>query len=72
MYMLCCATLGAYSVRVPNLSSFGASKAALARWSELISADIPELPKVLLLTPPTFNLRFRDQMLLLTDQEENY
>jgi len=35
-------TIGAYSVRVPNLSSYGASKAALARWSELIAVDIPE------------------------------
>ena len=35
-------TIGAYSVRVPNLSAYGASKAALARWSELISVDIPD------------------------------
>jgi NAD(P)-dependent dehydrogenase (short-subunit alcohol dehydrogenase family) len=35
-------TIGAYSVRVPLLSSYGASKAALARWSELISVDVPE------------------------------
>jgi len=35
-------TVGAYSVRVPLLSSYGASKAALARWSELISVDVPE------------------------------
>lgn len=38
-------TMGAYSVpvaRVPNLSSYCASKAALARWSECISVDIPE------------------------------
>ena len=35
-------TMGAYSVRVPNLSSYGASKAALARWSELIAVDVPE------------------------------
>ena len=35
-------TIGAYSVRVPHLSSYGASKAALARWSELIAVDIPE------------------------------
>jgi NAD(P)-dependent dehydrogenase (short-subunit alcohol dehydrogenase family) len=35
-------TIGAYSARVTLLSSYGASKAALARWSELISADILE------------------------------
>ncbi|KAE9364317.1 NAD(P)-binding protein [Stipitochalara longipes BDJ] len=35
-------TLGAYSVQVPALSSYAASKAALARWSELLPADIPE------------------------------
>jgi NAD(P)-dependent dehydrogenase (short-subunit alcohol dehydrogenase family) len=35
-------TIGAYSVRVPGLSSYGASKAALARWSELVSVDVPE------------------------------
>ncbi|KAH7324917.1 hypothetical protein B0I35DRAFT_348081 [Stachybotrys elegans] len=35
-------TIGAYSVRVPHLSSYGASKAALARWSELISVDVPD------------------------------
>ncbi|KAH7024314.1 uncharacterized protein B0I36DRAFT_352564 [Microdochium trichocladiopsis] len=35
-------TIGAYSVRVPHLSSYGASKAALARWSESIAVDIPE------------------------------
>ncbi|PVI06246.1 NAD(P)-binding protein [Periconia macrospinosa] len=35
-------TIGAYSVRVPKLSSYGATKAALARWSELISVDVPE------------------------------
>ena len=35
-------TIGAYSVRVPTLSSYGASKAALSRWSELVSEDIPE------------------------------
>ncbi|MCJ1401671.1 hypothetical protein MMC11_004888 [Xylographa trunciseda] len=35
-------TIGAYSVRVPNLSSYGASKAALARWSELVAADVSE------------------------------
>ena len=35
-------TMGAYSVHVPQLSSYGASKAALARWSELIADDVPE------------------------------
>ncbi|KAH6717059.1 hypothetical protein DL95DRAFT_395804 [Leptodontidium sp. 2 PMI_412] len=35
-------TLGAYSVRVPNLASYAASKAALARFSEIIGSDIPE------------------------------
>lgn len=35
-------TIGAYSVRVPGLSSYGASKAALSRWSELVSVDVPE------------------------------
>ncbi len=35
-------TIGSYSVRVPHLSSYGASKAALARWSELIAVDVPE------------------------------
>lgn len=35
-------TIGAYSVRVPNLSAYAASKAALARWSETISVDVPE------------------------------
>ncbi|KAL2822270.1 hypothetical protein BDW59DRAFT_173921 [Aspergillus cavernicola] len=34
-------TVGAYSVHVPSLSSYGASKAAFLRWSELISDDIP-------------------------------
>jgi NAD(P)-dependent dehydrogenase (short-subunit alcohol dehydrogenase family) len=35
-------TIGAYSVRVPQLSAYGASKAALIRWSELASVDVPE------------------------------
>ena len=35
-------TMGAYSARMPQLSSYGASKAALARWSELIAVDVPE------------------------------
>lgn len=35
-------TIGAYSVRIPNLSSYAASKAALARWSEMIAVDVPE------------------------------
>ena len=35
-------TIGAYSVRIPHLSSYGASKAALARWSEMIAVDVPE------------------------------
>jgi hypothetical protein len=29
-------------------------------WSDLISADVPESPKVLLSTRPTFNLHFCD------------
>src|SRR5262249_30319414 len=33
-------TLGAYSVLVPNLSAYGASKAASWRMMELISADV--------------------------------
>jgi NAD(P)-dependent dehydrogenase (short-subunit alcohol dehydrogenase family) len=35
-------TIGAYTVRIPLLSSYGASKAALARWSESVSVDVPE------------------------------
>ncbi|KAH7312933.1 hypothetical protein BKA65DRAFT_149118 [Rhexocercosporidium sp. MPI-PUGE-AT-0058] len=35
-------TIGAYSVRVPNLASYAASKAALARFSEIIGSDVPE------------------------------
>ncbi|PMD37635.1 NAD(P)-binding protein [Hyaloscypha variabilis F] len=35
-------TIGSYSVRVPGLSSYAASKAALARWSELLPADVPD------------------------------
>ncbi|KAG4435605.1 hypothetical protein IFR05_008914 [Cadophora sp. M221] len=35
-------TIGAYSVRLPNLASYAASKAALARFSEIIGSDIPE------------------------------
>jgi NAD(P)-dependent dehydrogenase (short-subunit alcohol dehydrogenase family) len=35
-------TIGAYSVRVPELSAYGASKAALARAMELIAVDVPE------------------------------
>lgn len=35
-------TLGAYSVRLPKLSGYSASKAALARWSELVGSDVPE------------------------------
>lgn len=35
-------TTAAYSVHVPQLSSYCASKAALARWSELIAEDVPE------------------------------
>ncbi|KAL4863885.1 hypothetical protein BDV12DRAFT_206121 [Aspergillus spectabilis] len=34
-------TIGAYTVHVAGLSAYGASKAALSRWSELISDDIP-------------------------------
>ncbi|KAN0099407.1 NAD(P)-binding protein [Hyaloscypha variabilis] len=35
-------TIGSYSVRVPGLSSYAASKAALARWSELLPADVSD------------------------------
>lgn len=35
-------TIGAYSFRIPGLSSYGASKAAAARWSELVAVDVPE------------------------------
>lgn len=35
-------TIGAYAVRVPHLSAYGASKAALARMMELIAVDVPE------------------------------
>jgi NAD(P)-dependent dehydrogenase (short-subunit alcohol dehydrogenase family) len=35
-------TLAAYAVQVPNLSAYAASKAAVARWSELMSSDVPE------------------------------
>jgi NAD(P)-dependent dehydrogenase (short-subunit alcohol dehydrogenase family) len=35
-------TIGAYTVRIPLLSSYGASKAALARWSESVSVDVPQ------------------------------
>ncbi|KAL5343899.1 hypothetical protein BJX70DRAFT_385184 [Aspergillus crustosus] len=34
-------TVGAYTVHVPGLSAYGASKAAIARWSELIADDVP-------------------------------
>jgi len=34
-------TIGAYSVRGPAFSSYAASKAALARWSELLPEDVP-------------------------------
>jgi NAD(P)-dependent dehydrogenase (short-subunit alcohol dehydrogenase family) len=35
-------TVGAYNLRAPNLVSYAASKAGLARWSELLAVDIPE------------------------------
>jgi NAD(P)-dependent dehydrogenase (short-subunit alcohol dehydrogenase family) len=35
-------TIGSYSVRVPNLAVYAASKAALASWPDLVSIDIPE------------------------------
>lgn len=34
-------SIGAYAT-IPNFSSYGANKAALARWSELVSVDIPQ------------------------------
>ncbi|KAL7916833.1 hypothetical protein GGI35DRAFT_49849 [Trichoderma velutinum] len=34
-------TIGAFSIRPPNLSAYAASKAALARWNELAAADVP-------------------------------
>jgi NAD(P)-dependent dehydrogenase (short-subunit alcohol dehydrogenase family) len=35
-------TIGAYSVRGPAFSAYASSKAALARWSELLPEDVPE------------------------------
>ncbi|KAH8898531.1 NAD(P)-binding protein [Thozetella sp. PMI_491] len=35
-------TFGAYSMRIPQLSGYASSKAALMRWNELISVDVPE------------------------------
>ncbi|EPS35368.1 hypothetical protein H072_11209 [Dactylellina haptotyla CBS 200.50] len=35
-------TIGAYSFRIGNHSGYGASKAALARWSESIAVDVPQ------------------------------
>ncbi|KAL7815220.1 NAD(P)-binding protein [Trichoderma gracile] len=34
-------TIAAYKYDLPNLSSYGSSKAALARWSECVSIDVP-------------------------------
>ncbi|KAF7556464.1 hypothetical protein G7Z17_g1462 [Cylindrodendrum hubeiense] len=34
-------TIGAYSIRQPRLSAYGASKAALSRWNELVTSDVP-------------------------------
>ncbi|KAF4956796.1 hypothetical protein FGADI_3578 [Fusarium gaditjirri] len=34
-------TIGAFAIRPPQLSAYGASKAALARWNELVAADTP-------------------------------
>ncbi|KAH8890542.1 NAD(P)-binding protein [Thozetella sp. PMI_491] len=33
---------GAYSIHIPQLSSYSASKAALMRWNELVADDVPE------------------------------
>ncbi|KAF4332367.1 short-chain dehydrogenase [Fusarium beomiforme] len=34
-------TIGAFAIRPPQLSAYGVSKAALARWNELVAADVP-------------------------------
>ncbi|KAL6874830.1 hypothetical protein J3F83DRAFT_771166 [Trichoderma novae-zelandiae] len=34
-------TIAAYKYDLPNLSSYGSTKAALARWSECVSVDVP-------------------------------
>ncbi|KAL2060991.1 hypothetical protein VTL71DRAFT_9043 [Oculimacula yallundae] len=36
-------SLGAYSLHVPGLASYAASKAALARLSEILGSDVPEM-----------------------------